>query len=345
MGIRQLKPTTPSARFMIISDFAEITRSTPEESLLEPLKSHGGRNNQGHVTTRYKGGGHKRMYRRIDFRRDKHGIPGKVAHIEYDPNRSARIALIQYPDGEKRYILHPRGLQVGDAVLAGPGSDIRLGNAVLLIEIPLGTSVHNVELKIGRGGQLVRSAGAEAQVVAKEGNHVTIKLMSGEVRMVRKECFATIGTVGNAEHELESVGKAGKSRWLGKRSRVRRGHSRERGGRGHGIDDSQRRAARREGVLDAAGRKRLARRHLSRPSARAWRDPRAARHGGRAARVEGSLADQLGAGLALLQGRRRVALGFAWRPWRASISLDPRLVSVLRSRSSRCRSHSGRGAI
>jgi large subunit ribosomal protein L2 len=221
MGIRQLKPTTPSARFMIISDFAEITRSTPEESLLEPLKSHGGRNNQGHVTTRYKGGGHKRMYRRIDFRRDKHGIPGKVAHIEYDPNRSARIALIQYPDGEKRYILHPRGLQVGDAVMAGPGSDIRLGNAVPLIEIPLGTSVHNVELKIGRGGQLVRSAGGEAQVVAKEGNHVTIKLMSGEVRMVRKECFATIGTVGNAEHELESVGKAGKSRWLGKRSRVR----------------------------------------------------------------------------------------------------------------------------
>jgi len=221
MGIRQLKPTTPSARFMIISDFAEITRSTPEESLLEPLKSHGGRNNQGHVTTRYKGGGHKRMYRRIDFRRDKHGIPGKVAHIEYDPNRSARIALIQYADGEKRYILHPRGLQVGDAVIAGPGSDIRLGNAVPLIEIPLGTSVHNVELKIGRGGQLVRSAGGEAQVVAKEGNHVTIKLMSGEVRMVRKECFATIGTVGNAEHELESVGKAGKSRWLGKRSRVR----------------------------------------------------------------------------------------------------------------------------
>ena len=221
MGIRQLKPTTPSARFMIISDFAEITRSTPEESLLEPLKSHGGRNNQGHVTTRYKGGGHKRMYRRIDFRRDKHAIPGKVAHIEYDPNRSARIALIQYADGEKRYIIHPRGLQVGDTVMAGPGSDIRLGNSVPLTEIPLGTAVHNVELKVGRGGQLVRSAGGEAQVVAKEGDHVTIKLMSGEVRMIRKECCATIGTVGNAEHELESVGKAGKSRWLGKRSRVR----------------------------------------------------------------------------------------------------------------------------
>jgi large subunit ribosomal protein L2 len=221
MGIRQLKPTTPSQRFMIISDFAEITRSTPEESLLEPLRSQGGRNNQGHVTTRYKGGGHKRMYRRIDFRRDKHGVLGKVAEIEYDPNRSARIALIQYADGEKRYILHPRGLQVGDAVVSGPGSDIRLGNAVPLSEIPLGTSVHNVELKRGRGGQLVRSAGGEAQVVAKEGGHVTVKLMSGEVRMVRKECYATIGTVGNAEHELESVGKAGKSRWLGKRSRVR----------------------------------------------------------------------------------------------------------------------------
>jgi large subunit ribosomal protein L2 len=161
------------------------------------------------------------MYRRIDFRRDKHGVPGKVASIEYDPNRSARIALVQYADGEKRYILHPRGLQVGDAVVAGPGADIRLGNAVPLAEIPLGTAVHNVELKRGRGGQLVRSAGGEAQVVAKEGGYVTIKLMSGEVRMVRRECFATIGTVGNAEHELESVGKAGKTRWKGRRPRVR----------------------------------------------------------------------------------------------------------------------------
>ena len=221
MGIRQLRPTTPSARFMILSDFAEITRSTPEESLLEPKRSQGGRNNKGHVTTRYKGGGHKKMYRRIDFRRDKHGVIGKVAHIEYDPNRSARIALVHYADGEKRYILHPRGLQVGDTVVAGPGSDIRLGNAVPLAEIPLGTSIHNVEMKRGRGGQMVRSAGAEAQVVAKEGDHVTIKLMSGEVRMIRKECFATIGTVGNAEHELMSIGKAGKSRWLGKRSKVR----------------------------------------------------------------------------------------------------------------------------
>jgi large subunit ribosomal protein L2 len=221
MGIRQRKPTTPSQRFTIISDFSEITRSTPEESLLEPLKSQGGRNNKGHVTTRYKGGGHKRMYRRIDFRRDKHGVQGTVSTIEYDPNRTARIALITYGDGEKRYIIHPRGLQVGDKVIAGPGSDIRLGNAVPLIEIPLGTSVHNVELKLGRGGQLVRSAGGEAQVVAKEGDHVTIKMMSGEVRMIRKECFATIGIVGNAEHELQSIGKAGKNRWLGKRSRVR----------------------------------------------------------------------------------------------------------------------------
>jgi large subunit ribosomal protein L2 len=221
MGIRQFRPTTPAQRFRIISDFAEITRTTPEKSLLEDKRSAGGRNNQGHVTTRYKGGGHKRMYRKIDFRRDKVGIPGKVAEIEYDPNRSARIALIQYADGEKRYIIHPRGLQVGDAVMSGPGADIRLGNAVPLIEIPLGTSVHNVELKRGRGGQMVRSAGGEAQVVAKEGDYVTIKLMSGEVRMVRKECFATIGTVGNAEHELLSIGKAGKSRWLGKRSKVR----------------------------------------------------------------------------------------------------------------------------
>jgi len=221
MGIRQLKPTTSSQRFRIISDFAEITRTKPEESLLEPLRSKGGRNNQGHVTTRYRGGGHKRMYRRVDFRRDKFGVPGKVVSIEYDPNRSARIALVQYVDGEKRYILHPRGLQVGDTVVSGPGSDIRLGNAVPLAEIPLGTSVHNIELKPGRGGQIIRSAGGEAQVVAKEGAHVTLKLMSGEMRLIRAVCLATIGTVGNAEHELESVGKAGKSRWKGRRSRVR----------------------------------------------------------------------------------------------------------------------------
>jgi large subunit ribosomal protein L2 len=221
MGTRQYKPVTSAQRFRVVSDFAEITRRTPEESLLEPLRSHGGRNNQGHVTTRYRGGGHKRMYRRVDFRRNKFGVPGKVAAIEYDPNRSARLALIHYADGEKRYILHPRGLAVGDAVAAGPGADIRLGNAVPLAEIPLGTTVHNVELKPGRGGQMARAAGAGVQVVAKEGVLVTLKLMSGEVRLVRGECLATIGQVGNVEHELESVGKAGKSRWLGRRSRVR----------------------------------------------------------------------------------------------------------------------------
>ena len=221
MGIRQFKPVTPGTRFRIISDFEEITKKAPEESLLEPLRSHGGRNNQGHVTTRYRGGGHKRMYRRVDFRRDKFGLPGKVAAIEYDPNRSARLALIHYGDGEKRYILHPRGLAVGDAVNSGPGADIRLGNAVPLAEVPLGTTVHNVELKPGRGGQMARSAGAGVQVVAKEGEMVTLKMMSGEVRLVRGVCLATIGQVGNVEHELESIGKAGKSRWLGRRSKVR----------------------------------------------------------------------------------------------------------------------------
>ena len=185
------------------------------------MRSQGGRNNQGHVTTRYRGGGHKRMYRRVDFRRNKHGIPGKVTAIEYDPNRSARLALIQYADGEKRYILQPVGLKIGDAVASGPGADIRLGNAVPLGEIPLGTTVHNVELKPGRGGQLARSAGAGAQVVAKEGAMVTVKLMSGEVRLMRADCLATIGQVGHLEHELESIGKAGKSRWLGRRSKVR----------------------------------------------------------------------------------------------------------------------------
>jgi large subunit ribosomal protein L2 len=221
MGIRQFRPVTPAQRFRIVSDFAELTRTTPEPSLLEPLRSSGGRNNKGHVTTRYRGGGHKRHYRRIDFRRDKFGVPGRVAEIEYDPNRSARIALIVYADGEKRYILHPRGLRQGDTVVSGPGADIRLGNAVPLHEIPLGTTVHAVELKRGRGAQLARSAGAGVQVVAKEGAFATLKLMSGEVRMVRGECLATIGQVGNVEHELESVGKAGKSRWLGRRSRVR----------------------------------------------------------------------------------------------------------------------------
>jgi len=221
MGIRQFKPVTPATRFRSVSDFAEITKSTPEKSLLEPLQRTGGRNNKGHMTTRHQGGGHKRQYRRIDFRRNKSAVPGKVIAIEYDPNRTCRIALVVYPDGEKRYILHPRDLAVGDSVVAGPGSDIRVGNAVPLFEIPLGTAVHNIELKIGRGGQLCRGAGTSAQVVAKEGNYVTLRLRSTEMRMVRGECLATIGEVGNAEHELLSIGKAGKTRWLGRSPRVR----------------------------------------------------------------------------------------------------------------------------
>ena len=221
MGTRQFKPVTPATRFRSVSDFAEITKATPEPSLVEPLRGRGGRNNKGHITARYQGGGHKKQYRRIDFRRNKHAIPAKVAAIEYDPNRTCRIALLTYADGEKRYILHPKGLAVGDTVVAGPGVDIRVGNALPLHEIPLGTAVHCVELKIGRGGQICRSAGTSAQVVAKEGNYVTLRLRSTEMRMVRGECFATVGEVGNAEHELLSIGKAGKSRWLGRMPRVR----------------------------------------------------------------------------------------------------------------------------
>ena len=221
MGIRQFKPVTPATRFRSVSDFSEITRGEPERSLTEPRRRTGGRNDKGHVTTRHQGGGHKRQYRRIDFRRDKFAVPAVVATIEYDPNRTARIALLHYRDGEKRYILHPKGLAVGDTVLSGPGTDIRTGNAMPLFEIPLGTAVHNIELKIGRGGQLCRGAGTSAQVVAKEGNHVTLRLRSTEMRMIRGECMATVGEVGNAEHELLSVGKAGKTRWLGRRPRVR----------------------------------------------------------------------------------------------------------------------------
>jgi large subunit ribosomal protein L2 len=221
MSIRQFRPMTAATRFRSVSGFDEITRMTPEKSLLEPKKRTGGRNNVGHVTARYKGGAHKKMYRRIDFKRDKFGIPGTVTEIEYDPNRSARIALVVYADGEKRYILHPKGLNVGDHVVSGPGADVRTGNAVPLGEIPLGTQVHNIELKIGKGGQLSRTAGSSAQVVAKEGSYVTLRLRSTEMRLVHARCLATIGEVGNAEHELLSVGKAGKSRWLGKRPRVR----------------------------------------------------------------------------------------------------------------------------
>ena len=221
MSIRQFRPMTAGTRFRSVSGFDEITRGTPEKSLLEPKKQSGGRNNTGHVTSRYKGGGHKKMYRVIDFKRNKFGVPGKVTEIEYDPNRSARIALVVYADGEKRYILHPKGLEVGATIMSGPGADARLGNALPLAEMPLGTTVHNIELKIGKGGQMARSAGAGVQVVAREGEYVTLRLRSSEMRLVHGRCLATIGEVGNAEHELISIGKAGKNRWLGKRSQVR----------------------------------------------------------------------------------------------------------------------------
>lgn len=221
MGTRQFRPITPGTRFRMVSDFAEITRSVPEATLLEPAPKKGGRNNKGHITTRWRGGGHKQRYRRIDFRRDKAGIPARVVSVEYDPNRTCRIALLAYVDGEKRYILHPKGLGVGDTVVSGPGADIRLGNAVPLFEVPLGTLVHNVELRIAGGGKLARSAGTSAQVMAKEGNYVTLRLRSTEMRRVRGECLATIGEVGNSEHELLTRGKAGKSRWLGRNPRVR----------------------------------------------------------------------------------------------------------------------------
>jgi large subunit ribosomal protein L2 len=221
MGIRQFKPVTQGTRFRSISDFAEITRTTPEKSLLEPLKKSGGRDNHGHIAMRRRGGGHKRMYRKIDFRRERYGIIATVKEIEYDPNRSARIALVEYADGEKRYVLHPKGLSVGDHIVSGPGSDVRTGNALPLREMPLGTFVHNIELVPGKGGQMARSAGMAAEVVAKEGEYVTLRLASTEMRRVHGRCLATIGTVGNAEHELMSMGKAGKNRWLGKRPKVR----------------------------------------------------------------------------------------------------------------------------
>src|SRR6188508_3173765 len=221
MPIRQFKPVTKGTRFRSVSDFSDITTTTPEKSLLEPIKKSGGRDNHGHISMRRRGGGHKRQYRIIDFKRNKHGVTATVTSVEYDPNRSARIALVTYEDGEKRYILHAKGLSVGDKIVSGSGSDIRTGNALPLGEMPLGTAVHNIELKIGKGGQLCRSAGTSAQVVAKEGDYVTLRMRSTEVRLVHARCLATIGEVGNSEHELLSLGKAGRSRWLGKRPRVR----------------------------------------------------------------------------------------------------------------------------
>jgi large subunit ribosomal protein L2 len=206
---------------MSVSDFSEITRSEPERSLVKKSSRSGGRNNTGRTTARHRGGGHKRRYRQIDFRRDKIGVPGRVASVEYDPNRSARIALIHYLDGEKRYILAPNGLKVGATVVTDDGADIQPGNCMLLTAVPLGTWVHNIEMQIGRGGQLCRSAGAYAQVMAKEGEYVLLRLPSGELRRIHRRCRATIGQVGNLEHENRTIGKAGRSRWMGRRPAVR----------------------------------------------------------------------------------------------------------------------------
>jgi len=221
MGTRSYRPYTPSTRQVTISDFSEITKTEPEKSLTVHVHSPKGRNNQGRITVRHRGGGHKRLYRIIDFKRDKRNIPATVTAIEYDPNRNARIALVQYEDGEKRYILQPNGLKVGRTIIAGVNSPIEDGNALPLANIPLGSSVHNVELTPGKGGQIVRAAGASAQVVAKEGNYVSLKLPSGEVRMIRRECYATIGQVGNLDARNLSAGKAGRNRWKGRRPTVR----------------------------------------------------------------------------------------------------------------------------
>ncbi|MGF1488433.1 MAG: 50S ribosomal protein L2 [Prochloraceae cyanobacterium] len=221
MGIRTYRPLTPGTRQASVQDFSEITKTKPEKSLTKYKHNRKGRNNRGVITSRHRGGGHKRLYRQIDFKRDKHNIPAKVAAIEYDPNRNARIALLFYQDGEKRYILAPASLEVGDRVIAGADSPFEVGNALPLERIPLGTEVHNIELIAGKGGQVVRSAGAFAQVVAKEGNYVTLKLPSKEVRMFRKECYATIGKVGNAEARNIKLGKAGRTRRLGRRPHVR----------------------------------------------------------------------------------------------------------------------------
>jgi large subunit ribosomal protein L2 len=221
MPIRTFRPYTPGVRQASVADFTEITRSEPEKSLTSYKHRRKGRNNLGRITCRHRGGGHKRLYRKIDFKRDKLGMTAEVLSIEYDPNRNARISLVQYEDGEKRYIITPVGLKVGQTIVAGPDAPIEIGNALPLANMPLGTTVHNIELVVGRGAQMARSAGSGAEVVAKEGNYVTLKLPSTEVRKVRKECMATIGSVGNSEHRNLSLGKAGRKRWLGRRPEVR----------------------------------------------------------------------------------------------------------------------------
>ncbi|MCK4412618.1 MAG: 50S ribosomal protein L2 [Candidatus Eisenbacteria sp.] len=222
MALKKFKPTTPSLRYMTVTDFSELTKKKkPEKSLLRPLKKSGGRNNGGRVTAWCRGGGHKRRYRLIDFRRRKHGVPARVAAIEYDPNRSSRIALLVYADGDKRYILAPDGVGVGDALMSGPEVEIRDGNCMPLRGVPLGTTIHNLEMIPGKGGQVARAAGAECQLMAKEGRHAHIKLPSGEVRMFSLECYCTLGKVGNLDHENVVIGKAGRNRWLGRRSSTR----------------------------------------------------------------------------------------------------------------------------
>jgi large subunit ribosomal protein L2 len=221
MAVKKVKPTSPGRRFQTYASFEEVTKSRPEKRLVKALKKSGGRNANGRVTSRHRGGGHKRHYRMIDFKRDKPGIPARVASIEYDPNRSARIALLHYADGEKRYILAPLHLSVNDVVLSGPQADIKPGNALPLSNIPLGTQIHNIELQAGKGGQIVRSAGTYAQLMAKEDRYALIKMPSGEVRMVLLNCQATIGQLGNVMHENIALGKAGRKRWLGKRPKVR----------------------------------------------------------------------------------------------------------------------------
>ena len=221
MALRSFKPTSPGVRQMAVSSFEEITTNKPEKSLLVPLKKHAGRNSYGRITVRHHGGGHKRKYRIIDFKRLKDGIPARVTTIEYDPNRSSRIALLHYVDGEKRYIIAPAGLQVGDVIYSGPDADIKTGNALPLANIPVGTLVHNIELHPGRGGQICRSAGVSAQLMAKEGKYAMLRLPSGEVRKILLTCRATIGVVGNGEHANINIGKAGRSRWMGVRPTVR----------------------------------------------------------------------------------------------------------------------------
>src|SRR6266508_6839128 len=221
MGIRQFKPVTSATRFRSISDFADLTKREPERSLLEPLKRTGGRNNKGHITTRHQGGGHKRRYRRVDFRRDKHGVPAKVAAIEYDPNRTARIALLHYADGEKSYILAPVGVAVGDVIVAGETVDIRPGNCLPIRSIPQGTVIHNIESAPGSGAKMIRSAGSFGQLMAKEGGYAQVRMPSGEVRQVLEGCKATIGQLSNVESSTVRIGKAGKSRWRGIRPTVR----------------------------------------------------------------------------------------------------------------------------